>query len=340
MKPLRLNILFLLALLIACEPTTDDTTITDFGRVFVSSNTQAKISIFDFSGVDNVSFIEYLTTADDADGIYFDGGRDIVYLADRENNRINAYSKLSTNSANSAILPSAISTSDFSNPRGLTSENNIAIVAQDASDENGQQNALFIYDISADLITLKNEFTVDFPLWDIQLVGNTLYAVEDESDSLAVFNNFLGNSDGSITPDFKIRIENLDRTHGFYYSLNEDLMIMTDIDDASALVEDGEIRIIEDFNLKLSAALQTTRKTILDIDQIKISGSNTMLRNPVDVIYHREANRIIVAERATNGGMILSFPRPTISGDTLLNISPSYSINYSGASGLYVNPNN
>lgn len=328
--------------LIACEPTKDVTTFTDLGRVFVSSNTQTKVGIFDFSDNENITLVQYeTTTTDDADGIYYDVSRDILYQADRENNRINAYSRLSTNEANSGILPSAISTSDFSNPRGLTSDNNIAIVAQDAAEENGMQNGFFMFDVSAELISLKNQYTVNFPVWDIQLVGNTLYAVHDESDSLAVFNNFLANADGDISPDFKIRIEGLSWSHGIYYSLSEDLMVMTSIGNPDPAIQDGEIRIIEDFSLKLSAALQQSNKTLPNEEQFIISGANTLLRNPVDVIYHKEADRFIVAERATNRGMMLSFSLPSQSvKGTFLNLEPVYSSDYAGISGLHINANN
>ena len=197
-----------------------------------------------------------------------------------------------------------------------------------------------MYDVSSDLITLRNQYTVNFALWDIQLVGNTLYAVQDESDSLAVFNNFFANSDGAIQPDFKIRIAGIGRTHGLHYSLSNDLMIMTDIGDATSTVRDGEIRIIEDFSLKLSTALQQPNNTIPLTDQIIISGSNTLLSNPVDVVYHPLANRIIVAERATNGGMILSFEYPVQTDQTnTFNIAPDFSATYSGISGLYINSN-
>ncbi|MFY0699056.1 MAG: hypothetical protein JXR11_14445 [Balneola sp.] len=334
----KLSYLLLLFLIVSCETTKDDTTIIDLGKVFVSSNTQSRIGIFNFSDLDNKVLIQYETTTDDAEGIYYDNTRDIVYQADRENNRINAYNRLSTNEASSGILPSAISTSGFSNPRGLTSDKNIAIVAQDASEENGQQNALLMYDISANEITLRSQFTVDFALWDIQLVGNTLYAVQDGTDSLAVFNNFLANSDGQVIPDFKIRIEGIVRTHGLYYSLTEDLMVMTDIGDVASGIRDGQIILIEDFNLKLSAALQEVEKTISSTDMIFINGANTTLQNPVDVVYHSTANRIIVAERTTNGGMLLAFEYPEqMDSSNMFNLTPSYSVGYNGISSLYIN---
>ncbi len=334
----KLSYLLLIFLIVSCEPTNDDTTIIDLGKVFVSSNTQSRIGIFNFSDLDNKVLIQYETTTDDAEGIYYDNTRDIVYQADRENNRINAYNRLSTNEASSGILPSAISTSDFSNSRGLTSDKNIAIVAQDASEENGQQNALLMYDISANEIILRNQFTVDFALWDIQLVGNTLYAVQDGTDSLAVFNNFLANSDGQVAPDFKIRIEGIVRTHGLYYSLTEDLMVMTDIGDPTSGIRDGQIVLIEDFNLKLSAALQEPEKTISSTDMLFINGANTTLQNPVDVVYHSTANRIIVAERATNGGMLLAFEYPEqVDSSNMFNLTPSYSVSYNGISNLYIN---
>ena len=329
--------LFILVLFTNCETTKDDTTITDFGRVFVSSDTQSKIGIFNFSDLSNKTIVEYVTTSDAAEGIYYDKNRDIVYQADREHNRINAYSRLSTNEAGSGILPSAISTSDFSNPRGLTSDNNIAIVAQDASEDNGQQNGLFMYDISATEITLRNQFTVNFPLWDIQLVGNTLYAVEDESDSLAIFNNFFGNTEGAITPDFKIKLDGVVRVHGLFYNLENDLMIITDVGDVASGIEDGQLIVIEDFNLKTSVALQQVEKAIPNGEMIFIKGTNTLLQNPVDVIYHNAANRIIVAERSTNNGMFLSFEYPVQTDDTNeFNSSPLFSINYNGISNLYI----
>lgn len=334
----KLSYFLLIFLIVSCEPTKDDTTIIDLGKVFVSSNTQSRIGIFNFSDLDNKVLIQYETTTDDAEGIYYDNTRDIVYQADRENNRINAYNRLSTNEANSGILPSAISTSDFSNPRGITSDKNIAIVAQDASEENGQQNALLMYDISANEITLRNQFTVDFALWDVQLVGNTLYAVQDGTDSLAVFNNFLAKTNGQVTPDFKIRIEGIVRTQGIYYSLSEDLMVMTDIGDPASGITDGQIVLIEDFNLKLSAALQEPEKTISSTEMIFINGVNTTLQNPVDVVYHSTANRIIVAERSTNGGMLLSFEYPEVAeSSNTFNINPSYSVSYEGISSLYIN---
>lgn len=340
MKTNHFIVLLIALTLFSCETTKEQGSITDFGRVFVSSNTQAQIGVYDFSDSENISKIEFVTTINDADGIYYDGSRDIVYQADREHDRINAFAKLSTNEASSGILPTAISTSDFTNPRGLTSEGNIAIIAQDADDTNTLQNALFMYDVSGDVISLRNEYMVDFPLWDIQLVGNTLYAVEDESDSLAIFNNFLGNADGLIQPDFKISIEGITRTHGIYYFLSNDLMIMTDIGEASASVQDGKIIIIEDFNLKLSRALQEPENTISSVDMMIISGSNTMLRNPVDVVFHEQANQIIVAERATNGGMILAFEYPVQVGEeNEFNQIPSFTTNYSGASGLFINNN-
>ncbi|MBO6621267.1 MAG: hypothetical protein JJ892_02440 [Balneola sp.] len=333
----RVYYIFILALFISCETTKDDTILTDFGRVFVSSNTQSKISIFDFSDINNKTIVEYAITSDDAEGIYYDKNRDIVYQVDRENNRLNAYSKLSANEAGSGILPSAISTSDFSNPRGLTSDNNIAIVAQDASEDNGQQNSLFMYDVSATEISLRNQFSVNFPLWDIQLVGNTLYAVEDESDSLAIFNNFFGNSEGAITPNFKIKLDGVVRAHGLFYNLENDLMIITDVGDVTSGIEDGQLIIIEDFNLKTSLALQQVDKAIPKGEMLFIKGSNTLLQNPVDVIYHNAANRIIVAERSTNGGMFLSFEYPNQTDNVNeFNSSPLYSINYNGISNLFI----
>ena len=324
-----------LLFLTSCETTKDDTTFTDLGKVFVSSNNQSKIGIFDFSDIDNKKIVEYQTTTDSSAGIYFDSNRDIVYQVDRENKRLNAYSRLSTNDPGTIILPSAISTSDLNNPRGLTSDNNIAIVADAASVDN-PENRLLMFDVSAKEITLRNEFTVDFELMDIQLVGNTLYASESGSDSLAVFNNFFANSNGAIQADFKIKLEDVNNINGIHYTLSNDLMIITDTGNLTGGIEDGQIILIEDFNLKLSEALQEASKTISGTEMLFIKGSNTSLQNPVDAVFHEFANRVIVAERSTNGGVFLSFEYPIQnSSSNELNLTPFYSINYNGISNLY-----
>jgi len=328
----------LLILFSGCETTKDDSSITDLGKVFVSSNTQERITVFDFSDIENITSVEYVTTTSDADGIYYDASRDIVYQADRENDRINAYERFSRNKPGSAILPSAISTSDFNNPRGMTSEGNIAVIAQDASEDNNQQNAFFVYDVSANSIAIRNSYRVGFPLWDIQLAGNTLFAVEDESDSIAVFNSFLDRQNGDLDPDFKIRIDGITRTHGLFYYPEDDLMIMTDIGDSDPDSLDGAIHIITDFNIKLSNALQELDKSISATDQIIIRGDMTGLRNPVDVIYRKEGNRIIVAERVTGNGSIFVFDVPVQTDNSnIFDINPLQSFTYDGVSAIYIN---
>ncbi len=334
----NLILIFIAFFMLSCDTTEDNFTITDLGKVFVSSDNRERITVFDFSDLQNITSVEFVTTTDSAAGLYYDAGRDVIYEADKENNRINAYDQLSRNEAGSAILPDAIGTSDFTNPRGMSSEGNIAIVSQYATDENNQQNALVVYDVAPNSITLRKSHLLDFPVWDIQLVGNTLYAIQDQSDSLAVFNSILERDNGNISPDFKISIDGTSNLKGLFYDLESDLMLITDAGNNNDASEDGAIHIIEDFSFKLSDALQESDQTISATEQLIIEGSNTNLTHPVDVILRREGNLIIVADRNLNGGSILVFDYPVQTDNSnTFDVVATESKLYNSITGFYIN---
>lgn len=325
-----LILLIFSTLILSCDNGDDDDDIeTEFGAVFVTSNLSPVVGIYDFSDEDDVNLVQFGIASADADGIAYNSESDQLFVASRSNNRVEVYSDLAETQINANLDLSFSSTSDFSNARKLALSGDKLLIAQDAGDDNGQQNRFFVYTLSDNSATLSNTYDPQINLWDVQFAGNTLYAVEDNSDTLAVFNNLLSNSDGVVTASQKVQVADIVRTHALYYSSESDIMFMSDIGDANSGT-DGAIHIIQNFSAKLSAA--GSNGSIAVNDQIIIEGSNTQLGNPVGLAYDSDTQKIYVAERKVEGGKLLAFDLPTASG----NLAPSFSQNFSGAAAVYL----
>ncbi|WP_018126363.1 hypothetical protein [Balneola vulgaris] len=301
----------------------------DIGNIFASSNTTSIVSVFNFSDLENITSVQFGTASNDADGIYYNSTTDRLYLVSRSNNRLEIYDGLTTSLNGTNLNLLASSAADFTNGRKLAVSGNTVLVAQDAAATNDQQNRFYAYDVTGGTIRLITTYDPQINLWDMQFHGEKLYAIIDNSDSLAVFNNILANQGGAVNADQKVQIEGILRTHALYYDEVEDIMFMTDIGEASS-DSDGGIHIIQDFSTKLSAA--GDRGTISLSDQIVISGSNTELGNPVGVSYDRSSELIYVAERAVEGGKLVVFRMPTASG----NENPLHTEKNSGTSAIYI----
>jgi len=325
-----LILLIFSTLLLSCDNGDDDNDIeTEFGAVFVSSNLSPIVGIYDFSDEGDVSLVQFGIASSDADGITYDSESELLFVASRSNNRVEVYSDLKETEINANLDLSFSSTSDFSNARKLAISGDKVLIAQDAGDNNNQQNRFFVYTVSNNTATLSNTYDPQINLWDVQFAGNALYAVEDNSDTLAVFNNLLSNSDGVVTASQKVQVAGIVRTHALFYSSESDIMFMSDIGDADSGT-DGAIHIIQNFSAKLSAA--GTNGSIAEVDQIIIEGSNTQLGNPVGLTYNSDTQKIYVAERKVDGGKLLAFDLPTANG----NFAPSFSQNFSGAAAVYL----
>ena len=298
----------------------------DLLNVFVSSNTTGTAAMLGVDGTDDVTFRSFGVAGTDADGIYYSSDDDVLYQLNRSDNVINAYSnaKISIESGDNPTL-TATSTSDFINGREITVDGSTLVVAQDASDDNGQENKFVVYIVSANDIVRTAEFTTDLNLWGIQLVGDALYAIEDNSDRLAIFNNFLSNVDGDeVSPDQLITVEGIIRTHGLTVDTDNDVMVLTDVA-SGAVADDGAFAIVRNFTAAIADG------TISAAEQVRVEGSSTLLGNPVDVAYDYTNDLIYIAERANGGGRILAFDGATAGGD----VAPSYSRDFAGASAIY-----
>ncbi len=295
-------------------PTTPDT------RFFVSSNTQMTIGSFGILADNSVTMSMFANAAEDADGIYYDEDNDVIYQLNRTANVINAYSDASTNPTLTAT-----SSSDFVNGREIAVVDGKLVVAQDAADGNGNQNRFIIYDVSPTSITLDKIYDAAINLWGIHANGGNLFAIVDNSNQVAVFNNFFNQPAGDISPSMTIGVEGLIRTHGLTYDAEDDVMILTDIGDAASAT-DGALIVVKDF---MTAGNDSN---ISASEQIRVGGASSQLGNPVDVAYDKAQNTIYVAERANGGGKVLGFKFPRFTGG----IAPSYVKLFAGASAIHL----
>ncbi|MFT2008133.1 hypothetical protein ACMA1I_05610 [Pontibacter sp. 13R65] len=294
----------------------------------VSSNTSGKVTMMNISDMSAIAVTEKTVSSTDADGIYYAGASNEIMQASRTNNRIEIYNEMMA--TGQSLNLKASSSSDFTNARGLTVSGNRVVVAQDAIDNNPDgKNRLLVYERTGSGFTLLNTYDVDFNLWGIRAEGENLYAIVDNSSDMVVFNNFFANNNGMIMPTKRVKVEGIVRTHGLWYSSSDNVMILTDVADATS-DSDGAIHVINNF----SSVFNNTADggTIPLASQVRIAGSSTLLGNPVDVAYDEASKRIFVAERANGGGQVLVYNLPTANG----NPAPVYKAAVPGASSIYI----
>ena len=294
-------------------------------RLFVSSNTEGVVGLYNVFEDFSISMNAKATTGIDADGISFVDTDDRLIQLNRTDNRVDVFKNVSSSLSNSDPLNlSFSSSSDFTNGREIAVNKELVIVAQDASETNGNVNALVTYESDEDGISLSKTNNVGINLWGIHIIGSTLWAVVDNSNRLAVFENFFTAPGGDLEPGLVVEVEGLVRTHGLTYVPAQDLLILTDIGSAAS-ADDGAILVINNFQDAIADG------TISLAEQIRIGGNNTFLGNPVDVAYESSTDRIFVAERASGGGRVLGYNMPTASG----NFFPSYNQLFAGASAIF-----
>ena len=220
-----------------------------------------------------------------------------------------------------ASLTPTFGTADFFNARGVASDGDKLVVVQDGdSTINENKNRLIVYNITGNGVNLLRSHDVDFNLWGIELEDGRLYAIEDNSSNIAIFEDFFDNEDGTVTPDKVITVPGLVRTHGLHFEDDGDLMLLTDVGDAGSDI-DGAIFVIDNFKQKMNELDDGGSFQQTDLKTIK--GSTTLLGNPVDIAYDADMRRIYVAERAKDGGRVLGFDYPeTSNSDTpVLNVA-------------------
>ena len=292
------------------------------GQVFASSNTQGAVGVFDLLDNNSIEMSMFASAAQDADGIFYNETTDMLIQLNRTDNVLNFYDDVNT-SLTIGTDPALVNTSssDFTNGREIAVMGDKIIVAQDAAASNNDMNRLLVYNMDG---TLDTEYDVDINLWGIHANGNTLFAIVDNSNQLAVYNNFLSNSAGMVAASSVIDVEGIVRTHGITYFPTTDMMLLTDVGAASSAT-DGAFTVVKNY---MAAAADGN---ISLTEQIRVAGDATFLGNPVDIAYDSDLDRIFIAERANAGGRILGFAMPTTSG----NFTPVYNKPFGGASAVY-----
>ncbi|WP_104420065.1 hypothetical protein [Neolewinella xylanilytica] len=324
----KLSLLLLTAVALAFTSCDDDDDpilggeIGDDGTLFLSSNTSGMVGILSLED-EPLEIETFAAQGTDADGIYYDDDQGNIFQVNRTSNTVVEYNDVidDLDDPNGVDIESE-SSSDFDNGRGLAYRNDMLVVANDGDTDS--TNAFYRYEITGDEeISYVGMHPTNINLWGIQFFGTSLYAVVDNSDSIAIFDNFLDNAAGdTVVPTRYIQIDGITRTHGLEYNSEDDIMILTDIGDAASN-SDGGIMIIDNFTSVANDSVITAA------DYTMISGASTMLGNPVDVAYDADEDRIYVADRATE--MLLIFDMD-MSGD----VAPAESLAFPGISSLFL----
>ena len=299
-------------------------------QLLVSSNTSGMLVKIQTGDLNELDRVDINLPFADADGLALRG--DDAYIVNRTGNALVLLEDVFDNENEDNAVVETTSTSTIINGRGAAAQRGVTqthiAVAQDASGDNNNQNKIFLFSGERSDLTLEAEVNVSFNVWGLDWNGSTLYAIVDNSDSLAVFEDFDDANSGDLEPNYYVKIEGITRTHGITYGEDDDILILTDIGDANSDT-DGAFHFISNWEDTLEDSRGSG--TIALTSQRRVSGMASLLGNPVDVAYDDDNNRIYIAERARDGGRLLGFDVPGTSSD---NIAPVVNLQVAGASSV------
>lgn len=321
---------------IACKD--DDESVTDdiinattSVEIYATNNTNGNVTVYDVDDINAVTTKGYFTTNSAADGIYYDESDKTVVFADRSGNRLLGSDDFDEASDGDSITMNVSSPMDMDSPREVAVNGDFYVVADNANQTiipGMFQNRLFVYNKNGRTFSLRNIITVDFAVWGISFDDDDLYVVVDRTGDIAKFNNFLGTTtNATLTPSKRITIEGITRTHGITYDDASETMILTDIGDAN-LGNDGGFHLISNWDSKFGNVADGGTMPVAG-NQVRVSGSNTQMGNPVDVAYDRTTSTVYIAE--ASNGKFLAFNDIGNGG----NLSPKANINLAGASSVH-----
>ena len=276
-------------------------------RLYVSNaDTDAAVnSTLIFDPADQAKFTEpykFNSQLPEGNGILFDPYSGVVFQVSRLNKNIKTF-KVNTDG-------SLVNKSSFVH-EGLLSAREIAF---DRSRDmlyisSNIDSAIYVYN---NVSTLKDIVLADKKLklngqpWGIHLDNDRLYVVIDQNRAeVQLFENASALAVGTILPIKKIIVSGASRLHGITYSSSRDVLILTDIAEASAagFDSDGSIHIITDASSKF------TDSGAPIVPSISMKGALTGLGNPVDVAWDdREGKDLIyIAEKAKRKILVFNY---------------------------------
>ncbi|SDR66587.1 hypothetical protein [Christiangramia echinicola] len=290
-------------------------------ELYVTNNSDGNITVYDGSG----NLIKsVMTDATAAEGIYYSAMNDAVIQASRSGMMLENYSDFSD------VMDGNTVSADFTGDAELMSPREIAVFGNKVVVSDNDMHMFYVYSYDGTSFTLENTLDPGFNVWGITFKGGDLIAVVDSSSDIAVFNDFLDNdTDGMLTPDKRITIGGIVRTHGIDYSEADDVLVLTDIGDAADANTDGGFQVIQNFSMKLDAA--TDGGMIAQSEQTRVAGASTLLGNPIDIAYDHKTETVFIAE--VGNGKVLAFSNAlNLTGD----VAPDVNNDLAAASSLYL----
>jgi hypothetical protein len=256
-----------------------------------------------FDPADQTAFIEpykFDSKLPDANGIVFNPFSGTVFQVSRKNKNIRTF-KVNTDgsltNSNSFVDEGLLSAREIAYDR----TRDVLYVSSNID------SAIYVYTKASTLtgtVAAFKKLKLNGQPWGIHLDNNRLFVVIDLARTeIQLFEEVSELAVGNISPSKKITITGASRLHGITYSADRDVLLLTDIAEAtsSGFDADGAIYIIKNADAQFTAG----GKAVIPSGTIK--GLNTGLGNPVDIAWDDRATKdlIYVAEKA--GRKILTF---------------------------------
>jgi hypothetical protein len=307
-KRIILQVLYLLPLFILSACTKDENEPmpqSTVSRLYVSNaDTDAAVAnTMIFDPADQTAFTEpykFDSKLPDANGILFNPFSGTVFQVSRKNKNIRTF-KVNTDgsltNANSFVDEGLLSAREMAYDR----TRDVLYVSSNID------SAIYVYTKASTLTGTAAAFKklkLNGQPWGIHLDNNRLFVVIDLARTeVQLFEEVSELAVGNISPTKKITITGATRLHGITYSADRDVLLLTDIAEATSagFDTDGAIYIIKDADAQFTAG----GKAVSPSSTIK--GLNTGLGNPVDIAWDDRTSKdlIYVAEKA--GRKILTF---------------------------------
>ncbi|HEY1009092.1 MAG: hypothetical protein ACO1NS_10215 [Daejeonella sp.] len=267
-------------------------------RLYVSNaDTDTAVpNLFIFDPADSTSFpkpYQFDSKLPDGNGIVFDPYSGIVYQVSRQERNIRSFS---------------VETDGTLSEKGSFIDERLPSAREIAFDRNRKSlyvssdsdSAIYVYggiDTLRSTVRATKKLKInDGRPWGIHLEGENLFVALDQGKlEVLLFENASALQVGLISANKRIAIAGATRLHGITYSSESDVLMITDIGDASSKT-DGAIYIIEEAAAKFTAQGSQITPTRT------IRGVSTGLGNPVDIAFDKREGKglIYVAEKANN----------------------------------------
>ena len=240
----------------------------------------------------------------DGNGILFDPYSGVVFQVSRSNKNIKTFK---VNTDGSLVIKNSFVHEGLLSAREIAFDRSRDILYISSNID----SAIYVYNSVStlkDIVLADKKLKLNGQPWGIHLDNDRLFVVIDQTRAeVQLFENASALAVGPITPTKKITVIGAARLHGITYSASRDVLILTDIAEATAagFDSDGSIHIITDANSKFTATGPPIAPSIT------IKGALTGLGNPVDVAWDdREGKDLIyIAEKARRKILVFNYSR-------------------------------